>query len=647
MDPVTDAHIGRYRRLFVVGRGSFATVYGGYDDALGIAVALKVLDARHAADADVRGRFVNEARLLREATSPHLVRVHDLRETDDGRPYMVLDFADRGTVADRIGRLRTAGRMPTPAELVSFARQVGDGVTEVHERLRVVHRDLKPSNLLLTTHSTAEPFDAAPEVTTDHVDLVAPDEVLLVADFGLARDLDRSSLTVSAGTLGYMAPEQLQAGRPVTAAADLYALTAIVHELVVGHAPGALGFDAAAVAPAWIAPFLAKGLAVDPAHRHRSAREWTDELVAAATGGAVPSPRISRRTVLFGAGVAAAAGVGGAIAAATWLGGGPDRVASGTGTTTTATTATATATTATAASVTTTPAVSASEPTTTIAAAVVELVAPQRLVADGRGGVVVADGQQVVAIAADGATTRLAGTGQKGVGGTGPATSIALDDVGGVAAGAIAGEWLIADAGGGVVYRLTASGELVVVTRVFNQPIDVLDDGAGGVVIVDGDTQAVHRVLGDGSEVEELVGRTPVSLASDLDRRLVIGDAATKELHLVDDTADEVIDLASSPIGTVGGIAVFKNGYLVADPTANRVWRVDGADEVTPFAGTGDATASGDGGAAIDAGLAEPIDVAVDATGAVFVLERARRAVRVVYPDGTISTLGRGLPQPR
>ena len=349
MDPVTDAHIGRYRRLFVVGRGSFATVYGGYDDALGIAVALKVLDARHAADPDVRGRFVNEARLLREATSPHLVRVHDLRETDDGRPYMVLDYADRGTVAHRIDRLRAAGRVPSSAELVSFARQVGDGVADVHERLRVVHRDLKPSNLLLTTHSTIEPDDATPRDPPGGVTLVAADEVLVVADFGLARDLDRSSLTVSAGTLGYMAPEQLQPGRPITPAADLYALTAIVHELVVGHAPGALGFEAAARTPSWAVPFLAKGLAVDPDRRHRSAREWTDDLGAAATGTSGSASRITRRAVLLGGGVAVAAGVGGVIAVAARLGGDPDGAASATTTSAPSSTAPST-TTATAAS---------------------------------------------------------------------------------------------------------------------------------------------------------------------------------------------------------------------------------------------------------------------------------------------------------
>lgn len=636
MDPVTDARIGRYRRLFVVGRGSFATVYGGYDDALGIAVALKVLEARHAADPDVRSRFVNEARLLREATSPHLVRVHDLRETDDGRPYMVLDYADRGTLAGRMARLRSAGRPVTRAELVTFARQVGEGVAAIHDRLRVVHRDLKPSNLLLTTHSTLEPAGAPDAAEPGPAELVAPDEVLLVADFGLARDLDRSSLTVSAGTLGYMAPEQLQPGRTVTPATDLYALTAMVHELVLGHAPGALGFDAATSAPAWVAPFLAKGLAVDPAQRHGSARDWVDELVAAATGGGDAPGRVTRRHALLGAGAAVVvAGVGGALAA---IGrrGDDGTAATGAGTTTGTSVAPATTTPA------PTTAATAPPPTATTAGAPagpVGLVAPQRLAADGRGGVVIADGPQLVAIAADGTITRLAGTGVKGTGGTGPATTVSLDDVSGVAAADTAGEWLVADAGGGVVYRL-AAGELVVAIRSLNRPVDVQADGAAAVVVADLDTRAVYRVLADGTEVEELTVDAPAGLARDLDGRLVVADAAKKELHLLDAGTDEIIDLAASPIGTMAGIAAYKNGYLVADPTGHRVWRVDGVDQVTPFAGNGTAGAAGDGGPAFDAALDEPVDVAVDGTGAVFVLERAGRAVRVVHPDGTISTLG-------
>lgn len=613
MDRVTDTSIGRYRLLFIVGSGSFATVHAAFDDALGIPVALKVLDPRHAANPDVRGRFIAEARLLRESTSPHLVRVHDLRETDAGQPYMVLDYADRGTLAARIAGFRAAGRAPSMADLAVFARQVGDGVAAIHDSLHVVHRDLKPSNLLLTTHQRFEPR-AAPAVDASGSDgLIATGEVLLVADFGLARELDRSSLTVSAGTLGYMAPEQLQPGKPVSEATDLYALTAIVHELVVGNAPGALGFDATVNAPPWIARFLATGLAVDPARRHRSARAWADDLVAAATGATGGARRLTRRTILLGVGATAAlAGIGGTIAWSNRDGGTPDRASAS----------------------------DADSPATLAPSATVSLVAPQRLAADGNGGVVIADGAQVVAIAADGTIVRLAGTGEAGAGGAGPATTVGLTDVSGVAPSSSAGEWLLADAGSGLVYRLTTSGDLEVVNRTFNRPADVIADG-DDVVIADLDTNAVYRVLTDQSDLQELEGATPVSLAIDLDGRLVVADAGATELHLLDATTDEVIDLSSSAIATMGGIAVFKNGYLVADPSSNRVWRVDGLDEVEPFAGNGTAASTGDGGPATEASLAEPVDVAVDAAGTVFVLERAGRAVRVVHPDGTISTLAR------
>ena len=139
-----------------------------------------------------------------------------------------------------------------------------------------------------------------------------------------------------------------------------------------------------------------------------------------------------------------------------------------------------------------------------------------------------------------------------------------------------------------------------------------------------------------------------MSVAIDLDGRLVVADAGTKQLHLLDATTDEVIDLDSAPIAGISAVAGFKNGYLIADPTGNRVWRVDGIDQVTPFAGTG--TAGGYAGRwrARPRMPRSPSRSTSPSTrrARCYILERGNRAVRVVDPDGTISTLPGAAAQP-
>src|SRR5437879_6755390 len=94
--------VGRYLIERVLGSGAFATVLLGHDDQLQAPVAIKVLAGSLLDDLDVRNRFLEEARILRRADSERLVRVHDIGELPDGRPYFVMSYADRGTLADRM-----------------------------------------------------------------------------------------------------------------------------------------------------------------------------------------------------------------------------------------------------------------------------------------------------------------------------------------------------------------------------------------------------------------------------------------------------------------------------------------------------------------------------------------------------------------
>ncbi|GAA1806189.1 hypothetical protein GCM10009735_43860 [Actinomadura chokoriensis] len=187
----------------------------GHDDALESQVAIKVLNSNLVDDLDVRNRFLEEARILRRADSERLVRVHDIGELPDARPYFVMSYADRGTLGDRMRE------RPLPvSEVVALAEQIAYGV-EVINTLGVIHRDLKPSNVL---------FQSTPD----------GGEKLLIADLGLAKALAHASgaFTLPVGTPGYMSPEQARFGGGLDVRADVYGLGALTYHMLTGRAPG-------------------------------------------------------------------------------------------------------------------------------------------------------------------------------------------------------------------------------------------------------------------------------------------------------------------------------------------------------------------------------------------------------------------------
>ncbi len=193
--------IGPYAVERLLGVGSFATVWLGYDRALDAHVAIKVLAENWSHDLRVRERFLDEARLLRRLEHERLIRVHAVGELPDGRPYAVLAWADGGSLRDRLA----AGEIPAPTAL-RLLGEVCAGVAVLH-RHGVVHRDLTPGNILFRS---AGPGGA---------------EQVLIADLGLAKALAAASgLTARAGTPGYMAPEQDDPGAVVDTRADVYGL---------------------------------------------------------------------------------------------------------------------------------------------------------------------------------------------------------------------------------------------------------------------------------------------------------------------------------------------------------------------------------------------------------------------------------------
>ncbi len=263
--------IDRYRVRRQLGRGAFAAVHSAADEVLDTTVALKILDIGWSRDPEVRERFIQEARLLRRVDCSAFVRVFDIGETDDGRAWFTMTLAQRGTLADRLDS-RGGSASWISADLHVLIDVVSTGLDALR-RADVVHRDITPRNLLIDT--TDHPGTAERQ-------LFEPDERLLIADLGLAKDLSTGvdSLTMLGGTPRYQAPEQLTPLSNVDHRADLYAATAVLCEVVTGAPPPTppeLRTRLAELTEPW-SRVLARGLAPAPEDRFSSIDEWSTAL---------------------------------------------------------------------------------------------------------------------------------------------------------------------------------------------------------------------------------------------------------------------------------------------------------------------------------------------------------------------------------
>ena len=277
-----DTDLGRYQLDRALGSGGMAIVYLAHDRELDRVVAVKRLADNLAHDRSFRDRFLREAQLAAPLSHPNVVRVYDFGHDPDGRPFIVMEYVEGGSLAEALAR---DGAL-SPARVVAVARDCCAGLAYAHAA-GLVHRDLKPQNLLLD-----------------------PDCRVKIADFGIARTLDGTSLTLTGsvlGTAGYLAPEQA-GGEQVTAAADIYGLGVTLHQLATGTMPGP---EASQPLPDPLRGVVARCLDPDPARRPtaEALSAMLDEpatLVAtpAATAATlVATPRVPPRAVTPARGV--------------------------------------------------------------------------------------------------------------------------------------------------------------------------------------------------------------------------------------------------------------------------------------------------------------------------------------------------------
>jgi len=253
--------VGNYRLTAWLGQGGFADVYLGEHIYLKTQCALKMVHVPLSEDT-----FLNEARTIARLEHPNIVRVFDYG-VDNGHPYLVMSYAPNGSLRERFPR----GTCVELAQVISIVQQIAAALDYAHQQ-KLIHRDVKPENMLVGQH----------------------DQVLL-SDFGLvlvAQSASSQTANGLAGTIPYMAPEQLQ-GR-VRFASDQYALGVAVYEWLCGERPFNGAFSEIAgqhlltmpsplcakipgLSPA-VEQVVFKALAKDPAGRYENVTAFANAL---------------------------------------------------------------------------------------------------------------------------------------------------------------------------------------------------------------------------------------------------------------------------------------------------------------------------------------------------------------------------------
>ena len=276
------SEIGHFRIEREIGRGGAGVVYLAHDTKLGRRVAIKSLPLELMRDAQMRSRLKREAKLLAALDHPNIATIHDIVEQAESGGYLILEYIEGDTLAERIARKPLDLR-----EVLSIAQQIAEAVAAAHEH-GVTHRDLKPGNIKIT-----------------------PEGKVKVLDFGLAKAVageaadQESTITEPGrviGTPAYMSPEQAR-GKPTDKRCDIWSFGCVLYEMLTGKVPfeGETVSDTLAcilerepnwsalppAAPANIRVLLRRCLEKDP---HRRLRDIGDAIIEIHETLILPAP---------------------------------------------------------------------------------------------------------------------------------------------------------------------------------------------------------------------------------------------------------------------------------------------------------------------------------------------------------------------
>jgi serine/threonine-protein kinase len=218
LDAVGQVLDGKYRLDAYLSRGGMGAVYRAMHLMLGTPVAVKLINPTLVTSSEMVRRFQREARAAAQLQHPHIVRVYDMGETQDGTLYIAMDLLTGESLSQTI---RSQGALSTP-RIVAILRQVLSALASAH-RAGIVHRDLKPHNIMIGRAADGGDFAT-------------------LLEFGIAKSFDletQTRLTATGSAIGtphYMSPEQA-GGLPVDARSDLYSVGVIVYEMLTGDVP--------------------------------------------------------------------------------------------------------------------------------------------------------------------------------------------------------------------------------------------------------------------------------------------------------------------------------------------------------------------------------------------------------------------------
>ncbi|MEI6613546.1 MAG: serine/threonine-protein kinase [Chrysiogenales bacterium] len=211
IDPIKEKLIEKYQILHFIGKGGFSTVFLLKDKALDRFCALKILSRDHTIDKESVERFKREARLYASLDHPNIVSVYDFG-FHNHVAYIIFKYIDGMTLHEYIKRHHPLKQ----AEIVAIACDLADILCYLHQR-GVIHRDVKPDNVMIQSC----------------------DRKVILADFGLAKKLNTSTVTSDGKVMGsphYFSPEQAK-GEPVDARSDIYSLGITIYEMISGIVP--------------------------------------------------------------------------------------------------------------------------------------------------------------------------------------------------------------------------------------------------------------------------------------------------------------------------------------------------------------------------------------------------------------------------
>ena len=287
--------LGPFRITEKLGEGGMGEVYKARDTRLDRTVAIKVLPAAVANDADLRSRFEREARSISALNHPNICTLYEY-DSSEGNDFLVLEYIEGETLASRLDR----GALKLD-EALRIAVQIADALDAAHRR-GITHRDLKPGNIMLTK--------AGAKLLDFGLAKFRAEVSLSKEEFLSARTLTVTTKGTILGTIQYMAPEQLE-GKDVDARSDIFALGLVIYEMVTGRKAFEGKSQASLIAailerdpppmterqpltPPSLERVVLACLAKDPDERWQSAADIRRELAwlhEAGTASAIPSVR--------------------------------------------------------------------------------------------------------------------------------------------------------------------------------------------------------------------------------------------------------------------------------------------------------------------------------------------------------------------